>query len=185
MGDSSESPTWPVWNIPWDQTVVILSLPPFFSFFFILDWDWERFGELFFSHCACPLKWIHCVWKHPAPQRGRRGERLWKSGARLLRCVLAHACEMWCVDSTRDLPRSLYTGPVVRAQRSRLKKERGEKKGLSIAIFPNELCKCVSRRYGNTVRAQFGSLFPWQRSASEGGILGAITEREFGGCDGE
>lgn len=52
-------------------------------------------------------------------------------------------------------------------------------------FFPNELCKCVSRRYGNAVRAQFGSLFPWQRSASEGGILGAITEREFGGCDGE
>lgn len=52
-------------------------------------------------------------------------------------------------------------------------------------FFPIELCKCVSRRYGNAVRAQFGSLFPWQRSASEGGILGAITEREFGGCDGE
>ena len=65
------------------------------------------------------------------------------------------------------------------------KKGGGGKKALSIAIFPNVLCKCVSRRYGNGVRARFGTFFPWQRSASEGGILGAITEREFGGCDGE
>lgn len=160
-------------NILWDQTVVILSHPRLFILF-ILDWDWELFGELF-SHCACLLKWTHCVWKHPAQQLRRRGEQSTALKNWTLATAVCSCTRLWnvvCQLHQGFAKKRLYR-PIMCAQRG------CKNNVLSRALSQNQL-KFVSRHYGNMVKTQFGTFFPLKPSASEGGILGAITERECG-----
>lgn len=85
------------------------SPPSFHSFY-----PWlKHFGELFF-HTVPVQSNEPIVSENLQPSSSETegsGEQLWKIGPWLLQFVLANACEMWCVNSTRDLPRSVHTGP--------------------------------------------------------------------------
>ena len=102
--------------------------PPFL---FILFYPWLRLRALwrtfFFSHCACPLKWIHCVWKHPAPQLRRRGERGATLKSWTLATALCSCTRSWNVvcQLHQGFAKKLLYGPIVRAQRGRYKKKKG------------------------------------------------------------
>ena len=160
MADSSESPTWPVWNIPWDQTVVILSLPPSFHSSLSLT-ETESALENFFFHTVPVHSNESIVSENIQPcsedAEGSHSEKL-EPGY----CAVFLHTLVKCGVST---PPGICQEASIQAHRacpagSLKKNERGEeRKDLSSAIFPNELCKCVFRRYGNTVRARFGSFF--------------------------
>lgn len=124
MADSSESQTWPVLVFcETRQCLFFHSLPPPF---FILDWDSDHFGGLYFPH-ASPLKWTHCEWKYPALQVVNRGETGGSSEKQNPGCCLTHT-RLWNAVCT--------TYGLSRAQQ-----------------FPQkELCKFVSRLHGNVAK---------------------------------
>lgn len=111
MADSSKSQTWPVSTFFMTRQWSFF-LSPFFSFFLSLT-ETETALENFFHtvpvHSNEPIV-SEKIQPGRSDTEGSR-EQLWKTGAWLLQRVLARACEMWCVESARDLPGSIYRGP--------------------------------------------------------------------------
>lgn len=124
------------------------------------------------SHCACPLKWTHCVRKTCSPAaRTRRGSlKIWAEAT-----APRSSREMWRVNDTAGVCREAPT----RVHRVFA----GEGGEVTIKGWAEHFLKVEIKHICFSSPCQHSKDPVWkflERCASRGGTLGAITKRECG-----